>query len=347
MHKTLLIIAVFLTTVSAEAGPFDLLKPPNPFAKPPLVPPLPPLPLPVPGGGGKDPVVDLIAPVIHLDPAVVKKATSPPSPADAAKMAQAQLRNHLKFAKQLSEAVASKDLRKVAVNQLQHDADLAFAEIESHRNQLALAAMLPGLSGSMIESPQVELVQQGATTGEPLYYVNGIWTSHQDAVAAAVAISQKFNRPVGLLYCPTIDHSTDLVNATYDRLWLYLPLIPGLGQQTRTTRQLAGLFSHHKGPLTIITHSRGCLIARNALIIANSYTGGKTAGNIHWVAAGMPLRDDEVFPKAAKFKALLNKDDLVSQLAGLNLDPNNLPYNANHAHEFISNYLTQISESDL
>jgi hypothetical protein len=126
----------------------------------------------------------------------------------------------------------------------------------------------------------------------------------------------------------------------------WLP-VPGKPQLNKTTRQLIHYLYHTSNKVSIVSHSQGCIIVRNALMTAHYFK--PVRHNVAWVATGMPLKREEIYPEPIKFRRLSNPGDIfVAQLSALKLDPDMFSKVAPiKAHEFIDSYLRQISNDDL
>jgi hypothetical protein len=200
-----------------------------------------------------------------------------------------------------------------------------------------------------MQAPKVTVVNPGNFQGDVVYFVNGIDVTRESALKEAGALAKRIQRPVGLIYNVTDGVPADLTEATYDRTWpLVVPVMPRLIQGNSTTRQVAHLIYHAQKPIAIVSHSQGCIIVRNALLMANTYTGGKAKDRIIWVATALPLRDEEISPKPARFRGITNRDDTVCQLIGFRLEPDKIDWiDACAAHDFATAYLDQVRPEDL
>jgi hypothetical protein len=200
-----------------------------------------------------------------------------------------------------------------------------------------------------MQPPKVTVVNPGNFPGDLVYFVNGIDVSRDLALKQAEKLSARIERPVGLIYNVTGGLAADLTESTYDRTWpLVTPVVGRLIQANSTTRQVAHLIYHAKKQIAIVSHSQGCVIVRNALLMANTYTGGKAKDRVIWVATALPLRDEEICPKPARFRGITNRDDTVCQLIGLRLAPDKIDWNdACAAHDFATAYLNEIKPVDL
>ncbi len=200
-----------------------------------------------------------------------------------------------------------------------------------------------------MQPPRVTVVNPGNFAGDLVYFVNGINVKRAAALKEAEALANRIQRPVGLIYNVTNGVAADLAEATYDRTWpLVTPHLGRLVQANSTTRQVAHLIDHANKRIAIVSHSQGCIIVRNALLMANTYTGGKAKDQVIWVATALPLRDEEISPKPARFRGVTNPDDTVCQLIGLRLQPDKLDWeNSCAAHDFVTAYLDKIRPEDV
>jgi hypothetical protein len=183
----------------------------------------------------------------------------------------------------------------------------------------ALMKLIPALRDLYMDDPAIEIINPDAAPGDPVYYVNGMFTPHDNAVASARLLSTKLKRSIGLLYNET-HGDTDIAEACYDRTWLNLNaenLVP-VPQLNSSARRLTALIYHTSKPISVITHSQGCLIMRNSIITAQAFREG-VAEDVAWVAAGMPLRPEEVDPKPGKFTPLVDPRDTIATSVGLNV----------------------------
>jgi hypothetical protein len=149
----------------------------------------------------------------------------------------------------------------------------------------------------------------------------------------------------------------DLNEAIYDRLWPYtlgsgadlgeaadiastinsllseVLKIPVTGtskgvpftQLNPTTRQVTHLVYHATQPLTLVSHSQGNLIVRNAILTAG-FLGReewlRRDENMTWVGTGVPLTDHEFWPIAPD-DLRTHDNDCVASIVGMrgNVDP--------------------------
>lgn len=204
--------------------------------------------------------------------------------------------------------------------------------------------------------------------GPPVWYVNGMLTRKQQATAAGEEVSGILHRRIHVLYNPTFVEWPfktgttiagfsigDLAEATYDRLWPALTTGRLLSQMTTgkacpeplqanpTVRQLAWILFHSREGISIVTHSQGCLIARNAFFsLAILGQESKVRNRVAWVAAGIPLHDSEIWPRPTRTTVLDHRDDPVAKLVGLRQV--GAPYQWKD-HGFAANYARQITNA--
>jgi hypothetical protein len=176
--------------------------------------------------------------------------------------------------------------------------------------------------------------------GEPVYYVNGMLTSRSEAVKEAKELSTHLGRPVNLILNDSFMNGStgtptcvdDVSEAVYDREWPAqfatmnpMSLLPLLGSQVNppfaqlnpATRQLTHLVYHADRPISVVTHSQGCLQMRNALLVAGTLGKETTVRQrVAWVATGSPVNPNEVWPAPARCKYLVNSTDPVAVLIG-------------------------------
>ena len=313
-----------------------------------------------PGGSLIEKAVEEGGKVIGVDPKPIQTLVNP-TPViieQAPKAIVAEVKVHIDFLKaqaDLVNAVVTGNAEKAA------EAIVAATSAEVKRAinpgvvpvlQPFISPLVPsGLREATMQPPDVHgfLTDPGQFGGEPVYYVNGMDTPREKAEKEAIALATQISRPVRLIYNSTNGFAADLTEAAYDRSWPFLvPVVGQLVQANDTTRQAAHLIYHSKIRVSIVSHSQGCLIIRNALMMANAYTGGHAKNRVTWVATGLPLRDEEIYPKPDRFRTLANTDDTICQSIGLQLNPEKFTsQNAGIAHDFIDAYVGQIRSEDL
>ena len=203
-----------------------------------------------------------------------------------------------------------------------------------------------------MQKPHITVVNPGHYTGDPIYYINGVFTTRKVAEhyeAEALSCSKNLHRPVYLIFNRTIlEGSTgtpgcvdDISEAVYDKLWperivgldlqsllpaLMLPNPPFM-QLDPTTREVTWVLYHSQGPVSIVSQSQGCLQVRNAILAAallgrESYIRQEVA----WVATGNPLNDAEIWPIPAKYHYVINAMDPASTFVGVRGGPGTIEY---------------------
>lgn len=195
---------------------------------------------------------------------------------------------------------------------------------------------LSALPRSAFMEPASPLVTGSRYSGTPVYFVNGIWTAQDKATEAAEQLADHLSRPVYLIYNPSVLDAPgfrtgtpgitgDLWEAAYDRVW---PLVvctmepdqvvearPGRVLVNSTSRRIAHIFYHASGPVSIVSHSQGCIIVRNACFALSILGKEKwVREKLAWVSAGTPLKRNEVWPTPDKYTSLVDKDDPVPRI---------------------------------
>jgi hypothetical protein len=206
--------------------------------------------------------------------------------------------------------------------------------------------------------------------GTPVYYVNGMLTSRDSAQKGAEELAHHLRRPVFLIHNPTayfppFDTGTpeveDFGECIYDRIWPFqvmsafasltksalLDRRPRL-QENSTTRQVTHLLYHADEPISIVSHSQGCMIIRNAcfalfLLGKESWVQQKLA----WIAAGTPLNGNEVWPCPKKYERLIDDNDFVAQVIGLSGLPRDNLLDTLADHNFIESYVPRVNAENL
>lgn len=205
-----------------------------------------------------------------------------------------------------------------------------------------LTALVPQLRGLYMDDPAIEVMNDEGFVGDTIYYVNGINTNHKPAMATARLLSTHLKRPIGLLHNDTAGMPADIAESCYDRAWPNLNLGELVPQVNAATRRLTSLLYNATAKISVVTHSQGCLIMRNALLMADSFSSGSTAPMVAWVGAGMPLRDEEVIPKPAKYTPIIHPNDPAATYVGLRIDPEFFEQSASK-HSIDEVYLPMIS----
>ena len=199
----------------------------------------------------------------------------------------------------------------------------------------------------MLTEQPTAIIRGAELSGEPVLFVNGIATKRADAVATADLIAKRFGRPVHLLHNPTFmepPHESglmepgfgtdDMSECLYDRLWPAMVInrlnkhdpqtlkqaeeAGKILQGNPTTRQLAYLLLASNKQVTLITHSQGCIIGRNAFFtLAMLGKRQEVEERIVWVASGIPLNDKELSPIPRRTTILDVGNDPVANIVGM------------------------------
>ncbi len=206
-------------------------------------------------------------------------------------------------------------------------------------------------------------------SGEPVYFVNGIWTGEKKARAAATALGRHLQRRISLIYNPSIVNRlefsggtpairTDLLGAAYDTIWPLLTctvppkqlaaLGQGSVQANVTAREITHLLFHANRHVSIVSHSQGCIIVRNACFAL--FLLGKekwVREQVAWVATGLPLDVNEVWPLPNRYTSLVDENDPVAKIWRFN-DLNNIGTALiRFHHSFVGHYIKRIDPAVL
>ncbi len=247
------------------------------------------------------------------------------------------------------KAVKTGDIRKVGegiVQTVGTPLNITASVLAEVPGPLLSPALLGAALPSLMEPPNVEKINAGNYGGEIVYFVNGIRNSHSEARNAAKKLSNRLKRPVGLLYNPTHGAIADAAESLYDRAWIrshdYIQL-------NAVTRKATHLLYHSRGKISIVSHSQGTLIVRNALVAASSAIGDNGVDRrTAWVATGAPLTDGEIVTKPGKLRVIANTNDAVAQGLGLRTLNTEADYERNASgHNFVTAYLNSVRLSDL
>jgi hypothetical protein len=233
-----------------------------------------------------------------------------------------------------------------------------------------------------MQSPQyikIEQIDNQRLVGDPVYYVNGMLTPREVVINEAQFLASEFRRPVYVILNPSsVDHvptgtpgcADDVAEAIYDKFWpetvtgltslpSELEAIAGgvtsdapFSQLNITTRQVTSLIFNTERPISIVSHSQGCLQVRNALI-AVSLLGheSRVTRDLAWVATGSPVNRNELWPEPAKYNHLNNNNDPAAVWIGGDGGPGSFSIQtfsmAGHYHEPTRNYFPHIDRDML
>jgi hypothetical protein len=217
--------------------------------------------------------------------------------------------------------------------------------------------------------------------GSSIYFVNGWLTTLASAKIEGRALAERLEQPVSLIHNPTFleppqwtgtyQLTDDFSEAVYDRIWpetfvgsggigaalpiKLLPVISDLApinprafmQLNTTTRQLTHLIYHAKKPILLVTHSQGCLQARNAIFTVGLFRGEDwVSKHVRWIATGSPVSDAEMWPRLNWFKAFVEDGDPVAQVVGLRGGKGSFDAMSGASHWFTSQYVDRIAIYD-
>ncbi len=160
-----------------------------------------------------------------------------------------------------------------------------------------------------------------AYEGPVVWYVNGLGTNKERAEHTAGLLAEHLGRPVRLIHNPTRGLGRDLAESAMDRSYPWLPGRVRNALLSDTTRTLNAVLRDHAElhpgePLSIVSHSQGCLMVRDALVFASEHGRGGVLADVRWVAMGVPMVEAELRPRPAQLRVLTNRGDLVSHLIG-------------------------------
>jgi hypothetical protein len=237
-------------------------------------------------------------------------------------------------------------------------------EIARNPKAAMFRLLFEGSPVAWLERPNLISCNPNKLSEIPIFFVNGIRVTRQNAEDTASDLSRKANRPVMLLHNQTsLEGSTgtpgcgghdsvgagDLLESIYDRKWTPVEL----AQLNPATRQLAYLLYDHakKGkPLTLVSHSQGCIISRNAIWMVRML--GKrewVESKLTWIAAANPLNGreiDDIKPSTkTHFKQINDHNDAVAKLLGLRkwVPPSWKNFGDNH--DFTKKYAEHVAKA--
>lgn len=278
-------------------------------------------------------------------------------------MGQANV-EQLKSDLMLAEGVIKGDLQQVGTA----IRDLAGAQTDQGLNPavIYLADVVVGLTPlpktpDLLEVPEVTLFEpenkkfqtKGLLDPKIVYYVNGMLTPKDVGASEAKALADYLGRPVGLIHNINTSQADESVQAIYDRAWPIalaggMGMMPKVVQANKTTRQVTHLLTYANSNISIVSHSQGGLIVRNALITANRLRGDSwLEKGMRWVATGAPLRHEEVFAKVNRYTPVAHQNDSVAHGLGIRLMRKEDEQNALNGHDLREAYLKRIPREAL
>ncbi|MEE9373773.1 MAG: hypothetical protein V3V00_12040 [Saprospiraceae bacterium] len=189
-------------------------------------------------------------------------------------------------------------------------------------------------SPDIIEVTHPDSNLQPIANSKPIYYMNGMFTDIGTAKTQAEELSGQLRRPVRLVLNKSIvdgntgsPHIDDFSESVYDRFWpqtlgsssLLLGGSIPFTQLNLATRWLTHILYHENEPITIVSHSQGCIITRNAILTAMLLgKENKMKNSVTWIAAGNPLHDNEVeLSMPAVYFSIHREDDFVANWVGM------------------------------
>ena len=120
---------------------------------------------------------------------------------------------------------------------------------------------------------------------------------------------------------------------------------PQFVQLNPTARQVAYVIYHADRPISIVSHSQGCLQVRNAnLALALLGKEDFIKKHVAWVAAGNPVNENLRGPTPANYNSAVNSADPVGVIVGLRLGKRTFEaaqFN-DPKHDFAGSYLPKI-----
>lgn len=158
-----------------------------------------------------------------------------------------------------------------------------------------------------------------AVYGEPVYFVNGMGTSHARAIDEAMRIAGQLNRPVRLIYNATsadtdfVLPTSDFYESVLDHFWS-----APIPQHNRATRIIASVLKDAEQTgkkIDIVAYSQGSIILRNAIRTMDEFGSGEWIRNSLAVTLlGAAVRNEEV--PSNRFLAVANSRDPVVEWVG-------------------------------
>jgi hypothetical protein len=171
------------------------------------------------------------------------------------------------------------------------------------------------------------------------------------ATDQAEALSVRLARRTALIHNPTEGAAKDFGESTMDRTWH-----PPLPQTNKTTREITYYLREQcrkDNEVSIVSHSQGCLLVRNALLTLRFVSGGEIwlQTKVRWVACAVPFRDEEFPAVINKFTILNNSQDPINVVARFE-KTNSVGFDSKSGiniarHDFVKCYTYQIREDML
>jgi hypothetical protein len=176
---------------------------------------------------------------------------------------------------------------------------------------LAILPLQPVLGDAYVEEPKPVEASAEGVYGEAIVYINGMNVSKDAALSAGQTLSRSLRRRVVVIYDPCADAFTDLGVAAVDR---FIPVVP----MNSASRQLTYMLVHPEkyGRVSVVAHSRGNLVVRQAVLAAGILGRGNWAhDNLAWVALACPMTEAEITPRPKRLTILNHPDDVVPMAA--------------------------------
>jgi hypothetical protein len=168
-----------------------------------------------------------------------------------------------------------------------------------------------------VATPQPILVNPSSPSApgaRPVYFVNGIQTTRDEAIADAQGLADQLGRPVALIYNPTTGLPGDAERALGDLLWM-----PPLPQPDPVVREVAGvlLAAWESGqPVDVVGFSEGAASVNDAVRTLDALgLGVWVYDNVSVVLVAAPLGPFDA-AGTAHFERLDNVGDPVVELLG-------------------------------
>jgi hypothetical protein len=213
------------------------------------------------------------------------------------------------------------------------------------RNAIRLA-MHAAPSSFYFERPKLDIRAGDAEYGglEPVYFVNGVLTTRAGVEKDVRVLSAVLQRPVYAIYNPTdaplapavqgaaigvyfggpigmtvgwlagAVAGRDVLECLMDTIWT-----PPLPQHSPAARQVAHLIYNARRPISIVTHSQGCIQTLNGALTVSAYGYETRVANVRWVATGFDLQrlvdENRTTRKVNKFTGKYLVNDVIVMLS--------------------------------